>query len=101
MFWKSENRLESKKEFFSKIEEHFSGLADGIIPEKIITELSKHLTDLLYESYKDCRKKYPKSKKRHSRLLIEDLNNPFYQPEYLTFLKIKQTRIILNLLVNY
>tara|TARA_R110002167_G_scaffold317294_2_gene522962 strand:+ start:286 stop:654 length:369 start_codon:yes stop_codon:yes gene_type:complete len=89
MFWKTENKLESKKEFFSIIEKHFSDLADSKIPKNTVTELSKYISNLIYEYYKDCWKKYPKSRKRYSKLNIEDLDNPFYHHRIFDFLKSK------------
>lgn len=87
MFWKSKNSLESKKEFFLKIEKHLSDLAEDNIPQKTITELSEYLTDLLYGYYKDCRKEHPKSKNSYTKLTTDILNNPFYQHRILDFLK--------------
>lgn len=89
MLLKTENQLESKKEFKSKIEKYFSNLADDKIPKKNVTELSEYITNLIYKYYKDCWKKYPKSRKRYSELKIEDLDNSFYQLRIFDFLKSK------------
>lgn len=86
---KSKNRLKPKKEFQLKIEKHFSDLADGKIPRKNVTELSEYITNLIYKYYKDCWEKYPKSRKRYSKLNVEDLDNPFYQHRIFDFLKSK------------
>ncbi|PWH83238.1 hypothetical protein DIS18_01415 [Algibacter marinivivus] len=89
MFWKTENKLESKKEFFSKVEKHFTDLSVSKIPENTLNELSEYISNLIYKYYKDCWKKYPKSRKRYSELKIEDLDNLFYQHRIFDFLKSK------------
>ena len=104
IFGKAENNIDSKKEFFSKIEKKLLELADGKVPDQTIQELSEYLTDMLYDSYKHSRKKYPKSKLRYSKLRIEDLSNPYYQYRIFDFLRGKYdvnfvlyTRQLLNL----
>jgi len=89
MFWITKNKLEPKKVFQSKIEKHFLTLADNKIPKENVIELSEYISNLIYEYYKECWKKYPKSRKRYSELKIEDLNNPFYQHRIFDFLKSK------------
>ncbi|MCA0133952.1 hypothetical protein [Winogradskyella alexanderae] len=89
MFWKTKYKLESKKVFQSKIEKYYLNLADNKIPKENVTELSEYITNLIYEYYQDCWKKYPKSRKRYSELKIEDLENPFYQHRIFDFLKSK------------
>lgn len=104
IFGKAKNNIDSKKEFFLKIERKLLDLANGKVPYHTINELCEHLTEILYDSYKHARKKYPKSKLRYSKLRIEDLNNPYYQYLIFDFLRNKNdtlfvpyTRQLLNL----
>jgi len=104
IFGKDESNIDSKKEFFSKIEKKLLESADGKVPEQTIQELCEHLTEELYDSYKHFRKKYPKSNLRYSKLRIEDLSNPYYQYRIFDFLRgkydvnfVPYTRQLLNL----
>ena len=69
--------IECKSEFHKKIENYFSKLADNQIPKKLMSELINRITDREYDNYKRFWKQYPKSRKRYSKLKIEDLNHPF------------------------
>jgi Lhr-like helicase len=86
-FWNIENKLEPKKQFFSKIENYYLDLAQNNIPKELIVELSRQLTERLYEFYKDYRKNIPKSRKRYSELRIEDLDLPFVHDMIMDFFK--------------
>ncbi|GLU44851.1 hypothetical protein [Allomuricauda sp. NBRC 101325] len=104
IFGKVETNIDSKKEFFLKIEKKLLESADGKVPDQTLQELCEHLTEELYDSYKHFRKKYPKSKLKYSKLRIEDLDNPYYQYRIYDFLRDKNdlyfvtyTRQLLNL----
>ncbi|MGL3002126.1 hypothetical protein [Flavobacterium sp. RSSB_23] len=72
-----EYRIERKSEFHKKIENYFDKLADNRIPKTLMQELINRITDTEYENYKRFWNQYPKSRKRYSKLKIEDLNHPF------------------------
>ncbi|GAL82756.1 hypothetical protein JCM19274_2479 [Algibacter lectus] len=62
-------------------------LADGKISEDVIAELSKELSESQYEFYKQCWKKYPKSKRRYSEFDLKDLNHPSVHYQIMDFFK--------------
>jgi hypothetical protein len=76
-FWKTENRIEPKREFYSKIEEYYIGIADNQIPTQFLNEIISKVTDRIYDDYKRFWKQYPKSRKRYSTLKMDDIENPF------------------------
>ncbi|PRX54614.1 hypothetical protein [Flagellimonas meridianipacifica] len=100
LFWKTENKIEPKREFYSKIEEYYVGIADEHIPTDLLYEIISKVTDHIYSNYKGAWKKYPKSRKRYSTLKMEDIEHPFIQylitdfleekniPKYKYFLKV-------------
>ena len=77
LFWKTENRIETKREFYSKIEEYYIGIADNQIPTELLNEIISKITDRIYDDYKRFWKQYPKSRKRYSTLKMDDIENPF------------------------
>ena len=104
MFWNTKNKLESKNNFFSKIEKYYLELADSKIQKDIIAELSKGLSESQYEYYKQCWKKYPKSKKRYSEFDLKDLDHPSVHYQIMNFFKsqpnlnyVRLSRQLLNL----
>ena len=76
-FWKTENSIESKKSFYAEIEEYYAGVSKNKIPTELLTEINKKVTDKIYADYKRFWKQYPKSKKRYSKLKLEDLEHDF------------------------
>ena len=76
-FWKTENKIEPKREFYSKIEEYYVGLADKQIPTDLLNEIISKVTDQIYSDYKRFWKQYPKSRKRYSTLKMDDIEHPF------------------------
>ncbi len=76
-FWKTENRIEPKRGFYSKIEEYYVGLSDNRIPTELLNEIISKVTDLIYSDYKRFWKQYPKSRKRYSTLKMDDIEHPF------------------------
>lgn len=77
LFWKTENRIEPKREFYSKIKEYYIGIADNQIPMELLNEIISKVTDRIYSDYKRFWKQYPKSRKRYSTLKMDDIENPF------------------------
>jgi hypothetical protein len=77
LFWKTENRIEPKREFYSKIEKYYTGIAKNQIPMELLNEIILKVTDSIYSDYKRFWKQYPKSRKRYSTLKMVDLENPF------------------------
>lgn len=87
MFGRTEYKLRSKEEFYSKIKNYFLDLSGDLIPTIITTELSKYVTNLVFEIYQRRWKKFPKSRKRYSELVVEDLQSPYFQHRIFDFLK--------------
>ena len=90
MFWKTENKLEPKKNFHNKIEKYYLELTENHIPIYLISELVNRITSSQYETYNRFWKQYPKSRKRYSKLKIEDLEHSFTHYEITDFLKQKE-----------
>ena len=76
LFWKTENKIDAKKGFYSKIKEYYVRLSDNHIPTELLSEIISKVTDQIYSDYKRFRKQYPKSKKRYSTLKIDDIEHP-------------------------
>ena len=87
MFDRTENKLSSKEDFYLKINKHFLEFSGDLIPAKITTDLSEYVTNLIFEIYQRRWEKFPKSKKRYSELVIEDLHSPYFQHRIFDFLK--------------
>lgn len=77
LFRKSKDKLESKGNFSSKIEEYYSKISDGRVPSDLLSEIVIKVTDRLYDDYKRFWKQYPKSRKRYSQLRLDDIEQPF------------------------
>ncbi len=77
LFWKTENRIEPKQEFYSKIREYYIGIAENQIPLELLNEIILKVTERIYSDYKRFWKQYPKSRKRYSTLKMSDIENPF------------------------
>ncbi len=60
MFWKTKNRIELKQNFYSEIKDYYFKVSNKI-----------------YDDYKRLWKQYPKSRKRYSKLKIQDTEHPF------------------------
>ncbi|GAA4239248.1 hypothetical protein GCM10022291_32840 [Postechiella marina] len=76
-FWKTENSIEPKKNFYTEIEQYYTGISNNRIPTELLTEIIAKATDKIYADYKRFWKQYPKSRKRYSKLLLEDLEHDF------------------------
>lgn len=87
MFWNKLRSQDSRKDFKAKIQQYYLDLAGNNLPEETIVELSDHITKLVYAHYTDCRKKYPKSRKRYATLKVKDLDSPYYQFRIYDFFK--------------
>lgn len=85
--WKTDNKLESKNNFYRKIEEYYSEIAGELIPNDLLKMIVDKITNSQYETYKRFWKQYPKSRKRYSQLKIADLEHPFTHYEITDFLK--------------
>tara|TARA_R110002049_G_scaffold308805_1_gene514143 strand:+ start:10471 stop:10842 length:372 start_codon:yes stop_codon:yes gene_type:complete len=88
-FWKTENSIEPKKNFHAEIEEYYSGISNNTIPIELLTEIIEKVTDKIYSDYKRFWKQYPKSRKRYSKLKLEDLEHDFVYYLITDFLKQK------------
>ena len=77
MFWRTENKIEPKKNFYLEIEEYYNGVSNNEIPKELLTEIIEKVTDKIYDDYKRFWEQYPKSRKRYSKLKLEDIKHPF------------------------
>ena len=64
-FWKTENSIEPKKNFYAEIVEYYTGISDNTIPIELLAEIIEKVTDKIYADYKRFWKQYPKSRKRY------------------------------------
>ena len=76
LFWKTENKIKPKREFYSKIKEYYVGLSDNQIPIDLLNQIISKVTDEIYSDYKRFWKQYPKSRKRYSTLKMDDIEHP-------------------------
>ena len=51
-FWNTENRIEPKKEFYSKIKEYYVGISNSQVPTDLLNEIILIVTDQIYSDYK-------------------------------------------------
>ena len=86
---KNDYKLESKKSFLEKIENHYTPNVQDKIPKSILHNLYVYLSNYQYNVYKDFRLQYPKSKDRYSSFKIKDLQYLFTQYCITNFLKEK------------
>lgn len=84
-----ENRLEPKKKFHTEIETYYNSISDNRIPKELLAEIIQKVSDQIYEDYKRFWKQYPKSRKRYSKLKLEDVKHPFVRYSITDFLKTK------------
>ncbi|WP_100616357.1 hypothetical protein [Confluentibacter citreus] len=77
IFWNTENSIEPKKNFHAEIQEYYFGISNNRIPTELLTEIIEKVTDKIYADYKRFWKQYPKSRKRYSKLKLEDLEHDF------------------------
>lgn len=99
-FWRTENSIEPKNNFRLVIEEYYSKLSNNRIPEELLIEIIEKVTDMIYSNYKRFWQQYPKSRKRYSKLKLEDVEHSFVRymitdilkkknlPEYRDFSKV-------------
>lgn len=86
---KDENTLEPKTEFYKKVEYYYNLISDNNIPRNLMQEIITQISDTIYSDYSRFWKQYPKSRKRYSKLKLEDLEHPFIQYQIIDFLKLK------------
>ena len=76
-FWKTKNSIESKKNFHTEIEKFYTEISNSYLPNQLLNEIIGIVTDKKYTDYKRFWKQYPKSRKRYSKLKLEDLEHDF------------------------
>ena len=86
-FIKDSISLESKSKFLFKIQDYYKAISNGKIPDKLLKSLIINITDKQYRFYEECWKKYPKSKKRYSSLVIDDLETSINYFSIIDFLE--------------
>jgi hypothetical protein len=87
---KLENKLEPKDSFRDHIANYFTELAGNQIPIDLLYELIDKITNTQYDNYKRFWNQYPKSRKRYSKLKLEDLEHPFTHYLITDFFKDKE-----------
>jgi hypothetical protein len=90
IFGKLENKLESKDSFRDDIANYFTELANSQIQMDLLHELIDKITNTQYDNYKRFWNQYPKSRKRYSKLKLEDLEHPFTHYLITNFFKDKE-----------
>ena len=90
LFWKTENKIEPRLDFYSKIKEYYFEISDNQIPTELLNNIISKVTDEIYSNYKRFWKQYPKSRKRYSTLKMEDIDHPFIHYLITDFLKEKK-----------
>lgn len=83
----TENKLEPKIEFHKKVYKYFNEISENRIPTKIMSELITQIANTEYENYERFWNQYPKSRKRYSKLKLEDLRHPFINYQITDFFK--------------
>ena len=96
-FWKTENSIEPKKNFYAEIEEYYNGISNDRIPTELLTDIIEKVTDKIYADYKRFWKQYPKSRKRYSKLKLADLEHDFVYYLITDFIKQKNISEYRNL----
>ncbi len=96
-FWKSENSIDTKKNFYAEIEKYYAEISNGKIPAELLVEIKETVTEKIYADYKRFWKQYPKSRKRYSKLKLEDLEHDFVYHLITDFLKQKELSEYRNL----
>ena len=84
---KNENKLEPKTEFYKKVENYYSLLSENNIPRNLMQEIINQISDKIYSDYSRFWEQYPKSRKRYSKLKLEDLKHPFINYQITDFFK--------------
>ena len=79
--------MDSKNNFLKDIIAYYNSINNDLVPDKAINDLSNFLANHFYYKYKEFSKVYPKSKKRYSKMKIEDLDNPLSHDLIIKFFK--------------
>ena len=74
---KTENKIEPKESFHREIENYYTEISNNRIPKELLSEIIEKVTYKIYDDYKRFWEQYPKSRKRYSKLKLEDLKHSF------------------------
>lgn len=88
-FWKIENNIEPKHNFHLEIERYFIAISKNGIPKELLNEIIEKVTDKIYADYNRFWNQYPKSRKRFSKLKLEDIKHSFVNYMITDFLRKK------------
>lgn len=83
----TEHQLEPKENFHIKIKNYFLDLDGYLIPTDLLSRLIDKITDTQYVNYKRLWNQYPKSRKRYTRIKLEDLEHPVTHYEITYFFR--------------
>lgn len=98
-----ESKIEPKENFRFEIAEYFNKISNNQIQMKLLDEIIDVVTDLIYYDYDRFWHKYPKSRKRYSKLKIEDIEHRFVQyilTDFLINKRLSDYREISKLIFN-
>lgn len=87
--WNTENKIDSKRNFQKAIEDYFKRIAENRIPSKLLSEIINIVTDQIYSDYERFWNQYPKSRKRYSKLRLDDLEHPYIYYLITDYLKLE------------
>ncbi|MDE0534887.1 hypothetical protein [Tenacibaculum sp. L6] len=76
LFWKTENKIKPKRDFYSKIKEYYVGLSDNQIPIELLNQIISKVTDEIYPDYTRFSQQYPKSRNADPGFKIDDIEHP-------------------------
>jgi hypothetical protein len=83
----TKNSIESRENFRLEIEGYFNKLSNNRIPESLLNEIIEKVSDKIYSDYDRFWHEYPKSRKRYSKLKLEDVEHSFVRYLITDFLK--------------
>lgn len=87
--WNTENKIDSKHNFQKVIEEYYKRIAENRIPPQLLLDIINKVTDKIYSDYERFWNQYPKSRKRYSKLRLDDLEHPYIYYLITDYLKLE------------
>ncbi len=81
------HKIGPKYNFYIEIKKYYSLISNNKIPDKLLEEIINIVTDKIYDNYSRSWEQYPKSRKRYSKLKLEDLEHSFIHYLITDFIK--------------
>jgi hypothetical protein len=88
-FLSKETPKDSKDQFYLVIRDYYKDITGDNIPDLLLGQVCRQLSDHFYDQYARFRKQHPKSVKRYSSFHLKDLDHPFTFELIVKFLKDK------------